>query len=263
MAYDEKADRTIFFDDNIYGDAKTLATKTWAYDCSSNTWTNLNAQGAPDGLLGARMVYDSKADRMILFGGIIMPMPADWMSGDWTQSNETWAYDYQTNTWTNMHPKVSPPGENYFGMDYDADSDLVLAWIQPNNIAGPTGDNILWAYDYAKNTWTSYPITQPAYRIYNIAAYVPTVKKTFYFGGTTMVNETPFNEMWTYDSATNTWAQISTSTGPGPRAWATLTYSSKADKLVLIGGGADRDHLTAEVWIYDPHAKTWTQVGPK
>jgi N-acetylneuraminic acid mutarotase len=263
MAYDEKADRTIFFDDNIYGDAKTLATKTWAYDCSSNTWTNLNAQGAPDGLNGARMVYDSKDDRMILFGGIVMPMPDDWMSGDWTQSNETWAYDYQTNTWTNMHPKVSAPGENFFGMDYDSDSGLVLAWIQPNGINGPTGDNMLWTYDFAKNTWTSIPITQPAYRIYNIAAYVPTMKKTFYFGGATMDNETPNNDLWTYDSATNTWAQISTSTGPSPRAWATLTYSSKADKLVLIGGGADRDHFTAEVWIYDPQAKTWTQVGPQ
>jgi N-acetylneuraminic acid mutarotase len=190
-------------------------------------------------------------------------MPADWMSGDWTQSNETWAYDYQTNTWTNMHPKVSPPGENFFGMDYDSDSDLVLVWIQPNGINGPTGDNMLWTYDFANNTWTPYPITKPEYRLYNIAAYVPTVKKTFYFGGATMDNETPNNDLWTYDLATNSWAKITTSTGPSPRGWATLTYSSKADKLVLIGGGADRDHLTAEVWIYDPHAKTWTQVGPK
>jgi hypothetical protein len=51
--------------------------------------------------------------------------------------------------------------------------------------------------------------------------------------------------------------------GPSARGWHTLTYSAKSDRLVLIGGGATRDSFTDEVWIFDPHAKTWTQVGPK
>jgi len=258
MAYDEKADRTIVFVDVIHGDAATLATKTWAYDCATNTWTNLNAKGAPDSLLGARMVYDSKADRMILFGGE-NGLPASWATDNWTQSTETWAYDYQTNAWTNMHPTVSPPGQNYFPMVYDVLADRVLAWIKPDN----DGDNALWAYDYAANTWTPYPMKQPAFRYYNAGAYVPTLKKALFFSGVTADdNETPINDLWTYDSAANAWAQLSPKTGPGPRGWATLTYSSKADKLVLVGGGVDRDNLTNQVWVYDPQEGSWSQAGP-
>jgi hypothetical protein len=42
-----------------------------------------------------------------------------------------------------------------------------------------------------------------------------------------------------------------------------MTYSDKADRLVLIGGGKDRNSFTNEVWIFDPDAKTWTQIGLK
>ena len=260
IAYDEKADRTIFFDEVILKSNETLADKTWAYDCSSNTWTNLNAKGAPDGLNGARMVYDAKADRMILFGGDILPYPSD---GSFTDSNETWAYDFQANTWTDLHPKVSPPpGYNFFPMVYDPVSDRVLAWLQPNVNGTDTGPEGLWAYDYTNNTWTSNPIDKAKFRIYRSYAYVSSLKKTFFFGGVNEPDETANNELWTYDSASNTWAQLSPSTGPGIRGWTSLTYSPKADKLVLIGGGIDRSNFTSEVWIFDPQKGTWTQVGP-
>jgi len=259
MVYDDKVDQIIKFMGVISdtsGTGDVLSTKTWAYDCSSNTWSNLSAKGAPSGgLNGERMVYDSKADVMILFGGDILPWPSN---GIEAFKNETWAYDFQTNTWTDLNPKVSPPGQNYFPMVYDPVSDKVLAWIQPSN----DGANTLWAYDYNQNTWTPHPVDKPSFRYYSGAAYVPTVKKTFFFGGATMDTEAPFNELWTYDSATNTWAQLTSSTGPSARGWATLTYIPKADKLVLIGGGTDRDSFTSEVWVYDIQKRSWTQAEP-
>ncbi len=259
MAYDEKEGLSILFVGEISGGEVTLATKTWAYDCSRNTWTNLEAKGAPSGLIGARMVYHPKAERMILFGGlkwpIKLPVPADFK---WPYVNETWAYDYRSNTWTNLQPKVSPPGQNFFAMVYDVVSDRVLAWIKPDE----GGANTLWAYDYANNTWSPHPVEQPVWRHYPTAAYVPTVKKMFIFYGVTIDTETPINEMWTYDSASNTWAQLSPSTGPDPRGWATLTYSSKTDKLVMVGGGYSRIDFTAEVWIYDLQQGSWTKAGP-
>src|SRR5205809_6906899 len=47
------------------------------------------------------MTYDTQDDRVILFGG------RDQSGGFWP--NDTWAYDFSTNTWTNMAPVVSPP----------------------------------------------------------------------------------------------------------------------------------------------------------
>ena len=259
MVYDAAAERVILFVGNATGVESQpygidSASQTWAYDCGSNAWTNLNSKGTPSGLLGARMVYDAKADRVILFSGMNVPIPK-YVS--WTFSDETWAYDYHTNTWTNLHPKVSPPGQNYFSMVYDTTTDQVLAWIKPDS----DGDNTLWAYDYGQNTWIAHPMDKPEFRYYNSGAYVPTVKKSFFFGGATVDNETALNDFWTYDPAANTWAEVSTSSGPGPRGWTTLSYSDKADKLVLIGGGTDRSHFTSEVWIYDLKQGTWTQAG--
>ena len=259
MAFDNAANLSIFYIGEINAPDQPFflgpANQTWAYDCKRNTWTNLNAKDAPNGLLEAGMAYDSKADRMILFGGLNLPMSSD---GSYTYSDETWAYDYQTNTWTDLHPKISPPGLNGFSMIYDEFSDRVLAWIQPEN----DGTNAIWEYDYTKNTWTPHHMDKPGFVVSSGAAYVPTIKKTFFFGGISVPSETPNNDMWTYDSATNTWAQISASNGPGPRGWATLSYSPKADKLVLIGGGENRDTFTSEVWIYDPDQRSWTKAGP-
>lgn len=64
------------------------------------------------------------------------------------------------------------------------------------------------------------------------------------------------NNMWTYDSVSNTWEQVPLVSGPSGRPWTTLTYSDKADQLVLIGGGATRYSFTNEVWIFNLHTKT-------
>jgi N-acetylneuraminic acid mutarotase len=258
MAYDSATDRTICYTgiiSKVPNDISswTEVNQTWVYDYNTDSWTDLHAIGTPSGLIGARMVYDTKADRMVLFGGINL-----------TQSgvvvhNETWVYDFNTNTWTNMQPTTSPPGQNFFQMVYDAASDRVLAWLIPD--VGVGSD--MWAYDYENNTWTAQPVKEPAFRQCAGIAYVPTVQRDFVFGGATADNETPLDDLWTYDSVTNTWEQVPFSTGPSARGWATLTYSDKADQLVLIGGGKDRDSFTNEVWIFDFHALTWTQVGPQ
>ncbi len=260
MAYDSASDRTILYAGTIINMPSeplsyTIANQTWAYDCNTDTWTDLHAVGTPSGLLGARMVYDSKADRMILFGGMNIPITN---FNNFIYHDDTWAYDFNTNTWTNLHPKTSPPGQNYFEMVYDAASDRVLAWITPD----VGGSNTMWAYDYSTNTWTAQPVWLD-WRVYAGMTYVPTLQLSFLFGGVTPQDETPYYEMWTYDSVTNTWEQVRFDSGPLARGWHTLTYSTKSDRIVLIGGGASRDTFTDEVWIFDPHTSTWTQVGPR
>jgi len=257
MDYDSASDRTIYYAGNSAPSgisSLAAANQTWAYDYNTDTWTDLQSTGTPSGLLGARMVYDTKADRMVLFGGLNVPIIG-------TYNTDTWVYDFNTSTWTNMHPTTSPPGQNFFPMVYDAASDRVLAWIKPDD----DGDNNMWAYDLTTNTWTSTPITEPAYRTYDAMVYVPTVKLDFVFGGVypDPDTETPYNDMWTYNAVTNTWEQVPFTSGPSARGWYTMSYSTKSDRIVLIGGGADRNSFTNEVWIFDPNAKTWTQVGPK
>src|SRR5437879_13787137 len=89
LAYDSQSDRVILF-----GGATPVIDDTWAYDFNTNTWTNMNPGTKPSARLGHSIAYDSQSDRVILFGG------AD--SGG--SIDDTWAYDLNTNPWTNMTP---------------------------------------------------------------------------------------------------------------------------------------------------------------
>jgi hypothetical protein len=162
MAYDTAADRTILAEMYALDPTKPLglgkSSQTWAYDANTDTWTNLHPQVARSDLLGPGMVYDSRADRMILFGGIQLPLPAGATSlQDFVFRNETWAYDFKTNTWTNLQPKVSPAGRDFFQITYDATADRVLVFGGAAN----TEDSQLWVYDYNANTWTPQTVKGP------------------------------------------------------------------------------------------------------
>jgi len=57
------------------------------------------------------MVYDSCARRSIVFGGV-GPVPAE------VTNNETWSYDYDTNSWAFLGPSGAPSVRAWHGMVY-------------------------------------------------------------------------------------------------------------------------------------------------
>ena len=64
------------------------------------------------------MAYDAESDRVILFGGDSRPI--QFHQGD------TWAYDLDTNSWTDMNPATSPAERALPAMAYDPQSDRVI-----------------------------------------------------------------------------------------------------------------------------------------
>lgn len=88
MAYNSSADRSILV---VMSDDWTTL-QTWAYDVNSNTWKQ--KKDGPVAMVGQRIVYDSESDRIIMFGGFDMTK--------FKFIDETWAYDYNTDTWINM-----------------------------------------------------------------------------------------------------------------------------------------------------------------
>src|SRR4030042_5219686 len=113
MTYDVESDRGILFG----GFAQTLTplfNDTWSYQVSTNAWTEKAPAQSPAPGLGP-LAYDIQSDRAILFLGTIGWLPTNVPS-------ETWAYDLNKDTWTNMKPSTAPrPG---FGarMVYDVES---------------------------------------------------------------------------------------------------------------------------------------------
>lgn len=80
---------------------------------------------------------------MILYGG----------TDDFDRATfgDTWAYDAETNTWTEVSPPSAPDSRAWHAMAYDLDGERIILFG-----GGPTRGqftNEVWAYDPANNTW--------------------------------------------------------------------------------------------------------------
>jgi N-acetylneuraminic acid mutarotase len=66
---------------------------TWAYDPVTDRWSLVKAAGVPPaGRHGQAMIYDSGADKIILFGGSSATMAPHGASSTTTFLNDTWSY---------------------------------------------------------------------------------------------------------------------------------------------------------------------------
>jgi N-acetylneuraminic acid mutarotase len=238
-----------------------IISETWAYDVAKNTWENLNPGPIrpPEGLIGTRMAYDSESGVVILHGGLDV--------NSFRFSNDTWAYDSASNTWTNMRPAGAPAGRNYHGLTYDAAADRVLSiagGVSPN-AATWLVTNDVFAYDYNENVWTQLDSGNAPAREYVSAQYVPSADRVILFGGATyaasdpgLLYPIPNDDTWEFDSFSNTWTLLEPRKSPSPRIWHGMAATERG--LVLFGGGETRDTPTDETWLFDAENQEWKEV---
>jgi N-acetylneuraminic acid mutarotase len=95
------------------------------------------------------MAYDPTSDRIVLFGGAAGPQDRE------TPFADTWTYDYDKNTWTELTPQQSPGARGWHAMAYDAPSRTILLFG-----GGVDRDHFLadtWVFDPARRVWSSVP----------------------------------------------------------------------------------------------------------
>lgn len=256
MAFDAQADRTILFG----GITELLGNygETWAYDAHLDTWTNLNTPYPPAGQYAASMVYDSLADRVLLFGG--SPYSGGWL-------NDTWEYAYSLNTWTPMGPSVSPPGRNTFGMVYDSRADRTILF---GGWTGANGGMMLsdtWEFDFNRDAWTNVtPASGPSARSGPVMAYDSASDRVLMYGGVGAFGD--LHDTWAFDVSASTWQLLSPASTPYAVRSSVMIYNSQADRTILFGGhclgGWDAGNATT--WAFNAHNDSWsvlpTPVSP-
>lgn len=235
-AYDAESERVILIGGTLEG--WTEVREVWAFDPTSAEWSPLEFDEGPDFL--AKLSYDVESDRIITFD----------------KPGDTWAYDFNSNTWQEMRPVSSPPGRDLFAMVYDSESDRVILFGGYSN--GELGDT--WAYDYNTNTWTEMtPPESPDPRNNHAMAYVPTTDRIILYGGGDNVGH---DDTWAYDYNTNTWTEMAQEFSPGLRSWHSMAYDAATEKVVFFGGAPRRDpNFHNDTWLYDPSANTWSPLG--
>jgi hypothetical protein len=269
LAYDAQADQVIFFGGRRGGYYNAY---TYSYALETNTWTHLYPSN-PGPRAYHTMAYDSKADRVILFGGLLQA------GGHEYPQNDTWAYDFYNNAWTDLKPARSPPPPNYgpperpWVMAYDSRADRIVL-VGFHDYILPSSET--WTYDFANNTWTNMdPSSPPPLRDLPAMTYDSRAGRAVLFGGEAIHYNggnwgppTLLNDTWTYDLANNTWTNMNPPNAPPMRERHAMTYDSVADRVILFGGqttpgGIDYNSVADNAtWSYDLQGNDWTNMSP-
>jgi hypothetical protein len=214
------------------------------------TWSNMSPAQSPGVKICEGMAYDSESDRTIMFGGY---------NGK-KMCAETWAYDYNTNTWENRTTASSPPGRCGAALVYDAKRDACYMFGGLNDTAKSYGD--MWKYDYNANKWTLItPAVSPSSRGKGYLAYDSQSDELVYFGGINS-NKILNAETWTYSFTDNTWTNRTSGTHPQARWRCHMTYDSESDRIIMFGGWLKDDSVLDDTWAYDCNTHKWTQMNP-
>jgi N-acetylneuraminic acid mutarotase len=242
LVYDSESDIVILFGGKSNGE--DVSPETWSYDYNTNTWINMDPSIQPSSRNEFDMVYDSKSDRCILFGGT---------SADGSHSDETWSYDYNTNTWTNLHPLNSPPKKKAHGMAYDVESDRIILF------GGHHGgyESETWIYDYNTSSWTyQHTSLNPSKRAVFAIVYDIQSDRIVLMGGSHL----PllfYSDTWVYDYNSNTWSNMNSTLSPSGRTASDMVYDSESDRAILFGGWVENGDTVNDIWSYDLNSNTW------
>jgi hypothetical protein len=242
------------------GGAEPIPTPTVSPTDTSAPPTATHVPGPhPSGRTHHEMVYDSKCDQVVLFGGTI---------GDYDDptnaTNEVWTYDLAPNTWFEKAPWLGPQPMSDVAAAYDSESNVAILF------GGGTVPYIrtfetdifldeTWAYSCDTDTWKEMA-KGPIARLGNQMVYHTASDRIILFGGAAPPGQIAGggNDTWVYDFNEDSWQEMAPSTRPPKRYHHAMAYDSESDKVLVWGG---KDLPDPSMWAYDLNNDTWEKMA--
>lgn len=232
MAY-HAGDQAVYMFGGTLGNAGPATDEMWKWQGAE--WIQVTAPTQPSPRYSHGMVYDSRRNRLVVFGG----------SHDGDLLSDTWEYDGVT--WTQV-PVSGPSPRFEFAMVYDETRGRTVLFggsVSGSSSVPMLGDT--WEYDGQSWTLVSEagpPPRQGAAAAYDSARGIMVVRGGI---GTADGQFVLFDDAWSWDGAA--WRLV-TDVGPGPRYVEALAYDSQLDQMVLFGG-------TNEIGTVVTFEETW------
>ncbi len=192
---------------------------------------------------GHAMVYDPHNQVMVMYGGFTEPAGVG-------ETDETWFYDYATNTWTE-HVGTTPPARR-------------AAMVYCNE----TNEIIMYGGSERFDTWSFDPLTQTWFQVITAAnpgvhyehgmAYDPQQNAVILFGGFGADGDAR-DDTWKFDCTTREWTELNPTASPMARYGFVMAYDDTIEQIILSCGNTATGHKD-DTWTYDYDADTWTEV---
>jgi hypothetical protein len=186
-------------------------------------WLPITANVMPAPRVDAKIVFDTKRQRAILFGGATSFLGND----RWITENDTWEWDGQQ--WIARHPETSPPSRVAHGLAYDKSRDVTVLFGGKSYL-GPSNDT--WEWD--GTNWTQkFSSNSPLPRCCHQMYYDSENGKVRMYGGYDGI--VFYDDLWEWDGVV--WQKIANDS-PNPVASGfSLAYNSDRQQLVTFLAG--------------------------
>jgi hypothetical protein len=204
---------------------------------------------APGARFEARMVYDTKIQRIVLYGGISALDGGTKLQYD---MDDTW--EWNGARWIQRFTPVSPGPRSSHMMVFDSNRQRVLLFGGKN---GTAYTNETWIYQ--NSAWSKLDTpNSPGARAIAGSAFDDLRDRMIIYGGTGLDSAQKafaYRDTWEFDGTT--WNQVGDN-GPDV-AKPILAYDRQRKQTIML---AVDSTLVSHMYIYDSGTRTWTEKKP-
>ncbi|MFW9923179.1 MAG: Kelch repeat-containing protein [Candidatus Thorarchaeota archaeon] len=206
----------------------------------------------PSSRYGHEMVYDSKNNLTILFGGENTGI-------NHKNLQSTWKFSSQSQDWLKIDNSISPSCRIGHKMIFNSITGKILLF-GGMEIEDYIRKNDMWEFDPLNNEWTElYPDVVPSARSDHAMYFDAKFNIVVLFGGY-LANDQLSSETWIYNCSSGNWHQINPVIHPTIRYGHEFVYDSNQNVGVFFGGR--EIGLTSETWIFNFSSLNWKKLSP-
>lgn len=241
---------------------------------------------APYARSGHAMVYDSRGNRLILYGG--KSDDGSFLGDTWSWDGKEWALISKTgpegrqshrmvytsqgillfggankdgmslgdtwllkkNSWEEIGVTKGPPARRQHTLAFDPGRERTILF---GGFDRKEGEKIIYGDTWEFNgiKWAQVGDNAELARDHHAMAYNPKTSTTFLFGG---YKDTYLGDTWSWDG--EAWQEIGKN-GPARAGKPGMMYDSSSEVMVLFGGGNNEVMNLMDFWMYDQQSGNW------
>lgn len=238
MAYDTVLGRSLMFGGfgAVTNGTSGALNDLWSWN--GQVWQQLLPPSANDPMpaprQGASVTYDSRRQRLVLFGG----------SDGLVRFNDTWEFDgvrWIDRTPTTTDSAVYPPGRSRHAAAYDAARGVTVLVGGDSTMLGVNFADV-WEWDGTSWQPRQFVVTPGA--LLDVTLSYDSLAQTMLLFANGL--------MWSYDGIA--WRKRPTIAGPAARARAASAYDSLHHQVVQFGGVTEGNTVVNDTWRFSTQA---------
>jgi peptide/nickel transport system permease protein len=231
MVYVPSKDHAILYG-GYYERDNDFLEDSWAFNFSSNEWSQLNTGGpGPGPRNGHSMAYSPGEDAVYLYGGRRPGSSFDKMM----------RLDINSSTWSAV-PADDSVTSRGTSMVFDAPDRLIV--FGGEEYVGSGSNNQTKVLNTTSGVWTWIDTPADLYaRAWQSLAYDSATNSTILIGGTGIRGER-YGDVWKLNFTDDSWTQLNTANSPSNRSGSSIVFMEDSQAF-LFGGD---DYRPSELW---------------